>query len=258
MENKEKVDFMTEEDDNKIQKTKDEIINEIVAKDTNLPDPDEIVKKHEAMITKQKTQDIIVELQDGSEFNYSRLPNPKRQICKSIYCEEVEKIYLENGFDLKGVKDFFIEKGLKISSLSIRKHFDHHCDFNDIQDSWLAQAQLRKEEIIEHSHELSELYQGDVINTILFIKKKMLSNLDMDHRDMNLYLGNLARFEGIRFNYEKLRQESKEYKDELLNDVNVTQAEELNTLFAKLLQVAETPEMKKKVAQVLQEFTNNE
>jgi hypothetical protein len=55
-----------------------------------------------------------------------------------------------------------------------------------------------------------------------------------------------------------LRQESKEYKDELLNDVNVTQAEELNTLFAKLLQVAETPEMKKKVAQVLQEFTNNE
>lgn len=178
--------------------------------------------------------------------------------CKSIYCEEVEKIYLENGFDLKAVKDFFTEKGLKITPFIIRKHFDHHCDFNEIQDSWLAQAQLRKEEIIEHSHELSALYQGDVINTILFIKKKMFSDPDIGHKEINLYLGNLAKFEGIRFNYEKLRQESKEYKDELLDDVNVTQAEELNILFAKLLQAAETPDMKKKVAKVLQEFTNYE
>jgi len=258
MEKKEKIDFIAEET-NKINKTKDEIIDEIMTKNEELPDPDEIVKKYESYIINNKTaENIIIELQDGSEYSYSRLPNPKCQICKSIYCEDVEKIYLENGFDLKGVRDFFAEKGLRISPFIVRKHFDHHCDFNDIQDSWLAQAQLRKEEIIEHSNELSALYQGDVINTILFIKKKIQADPEMGHKEINLYLSNLAKFESIRFNYEKLRQESKEFKDELLNDVNVTQSEELNALFAKLLQTAETPDMKKKIAKVLQEFTNYE
>ncbi len=258
MEKKEKIDFIAEEAE-KINKTKDEIIDEIISKNEEIPDPDEIVKKYEKLIVNNEiAENIIIELQDGSEYSYNRLPNPKCQICKSIYCEDVEKIYLENGFDLKGVKDFFIEKGLKISSLAIRKHFDHHCDFNDIQDSWLAQAQLRKEEIIEHRNELSALYQGDIINTILFIKKKIQTDPEMGHKEINLYLANLAKFEGIRFNYERLRQESKEFKDELLNDVNGTQSEELNALFAKLLQAAETQDMKKKIAKVLQEFTDYE
>lgn len=87
MKEKEKIDFIAEEEE-KIEKTKDEIINEIIARDLDLPSPDELVKRYEALMTEQKAEDIIIELQDGSEYSYSRLPSPKCQIVKAFIAKK--------------------------------------------------------------------------------------------------------------------------------------------------------------------------
>ncbi len=142
------------------EKSSDDVAESFAKNDLGIDDVTKDIEHIAKKFQDPNSAMAFIDLIDGTELQYEQKTNIKCPVCKSEFREQVEKIYIENGKNLKAAQDFFVENGINIKKQTLYTHLKQHCDFSSISISLSSKIEAKMQEMKEHNDDIVEFCQA--------------------------------------------------------------------------------------------------